>query len=175
MAQENDGSLTLFLAVWTLYLLAIFAMSDFIIVLILFARRDSDSTMSTSLVLTFTSVRRMNLSRIPLTVAIVNPIYDLHISASLLCTSISPCLPETSQADIPRVHSAIPPTTPDHFLDRRFGQWTGGGSAATTMHAVSGLSRALASWTELHAAPISHRSGCGGAVSFNWHLTVPLG
>jgi hypothetical protein len=140
MARENDGSLALFLLVWTLYLLAIFALADFAIILTLFAHHGSDATMSSSLVLIFTSVRRMNISGITLTTAAVHPIYDLHITAYLPGISISPGLPETPQTDIPRVHIAIPPPPPDRFLDSGFGQRTGGGSAAATMSALSGVS-----------------------------------
>jgi hypothetical protein len=57
MAREKNGSRALFLLVWTVYLLAVFALADAAIVLALFARRDSDATMSISLVLILTSVR----------------------------------------------------------------------------------------------------------------------
>jgi hypothetical protein len=82
MAQERDGSRTLLLIVWALYLLSIFALVDFGIVLTLFARRDADTTMSTSLVLIFTSVRATVISKNPLTLleAVLSVIYIwLHL------------------------------------------------------------------------------------------------
>jgi hypothetical protein len=57
MARESDESRALLLIVWTLYLLAIFALADFAVVLTLFTHRDVDATMITSLVFIFTSVR----------------------------------------------------------------------------------------------------------------------
>src|SRR5271156_3110069 len=67
MAQERDGSRTLLLIVWSLYLLSIFALVDFAIVLALFVRQDTDATMSTSLILIFMSVRATVISKNPLT------------------------------------------------------------------------------------------------------------
>jgi hypothetical protein len=82
MARERNGSRTLLLIIWALYLLSTFALVDFAIVLTLFAHRDADATMSTSLVLIFISVRATAISKNPLTSleAILSMVYVwLHI------------------------------------------------------------------------------------------------
>lgn len=115
------------------------------------------------------------MSGITLTTAAVHPIYDLPVTAYLSSISLSPGLPEAPQTNIPRVHLAIPPPPPDRFLDSRFGQRPGGGSAAATMPALGRVSRSLAGWTELLATPISHRNSRGSTVSFTWHATLHFG
>lgn len=57
MASERDESRTLLLIAWTLYLLAIFALTDVALVLALLVSRGEDDITFTSLVLILISVR----------------------------------------------------------------------------------------------------------------------
>ena len=82
MAQDRRGSRTLLLIVGSLYILTIFALADFTIVLTLFAHRESDATMSTSLVLIFAGVSLTLISTVPLIImqSIFSVIYiSLHL------------------------------------------------------------------------------------------------